>query len=155
MEAGWNEKMKSFVQYYHSDVIDASSLLMVLMRFCGPTDPQMLQTIDRILQDLTSDSLVFRYDPKHAASDGLGSIEGSFSPCSFWLVEALARAGRLTEARLILEKMLSYANHVGLYAEEIGPTGESLGNFPQAFTHLALISACYNLDRALNGTLLS
>ncbi|BCL78019.1 glucoamylase [Ktedonobacteria bacterium brp13] len=155
MEGGWNEKMQSFVQYYHSDVIDASSLLMVLMRFCGPTDPQILQTIDRILQELTSDSLVFRYDPKHAASDGLGSVEGSFSPCSFWLVEALARAGRLTEARLILEKMLSYANHVGLYAEEIGPTGESLGNFPQAFTHLALISACYNMDRALNGTLLS
>ncbi len=88
-----------------------------------------------------------------AADDGFGGQEGTFSICSFWLVEALARAGRLEEARLVLEKMLTYANHVGLYAEEIGATGEALGNFPQAFTHLSLISACYNLDRALNGTL--
>jgi len=96
---------------------------------------------------------VYRYNPKVAADDGLGSLEGTFSPCSFWLSEALARAGRLDEARLVLEKMLTYSNHVGLFAEEIGPTGEALGNFPQAFTHLSLISTCYNMDRALNGTL--
>jgi GH15 family glucan-1,4-alpha-glucosidase len=153
MQQGWSEKEQSFVQYYGSDAVDASALLMVLMKFTGPTDPRMLSTIERIQKELTSDSLVHRYNPKEAADDGLGSIEGTFSPCSFWLAETLARAGRIDQARLILEKMLSYSNHVGLYAEEIGPTGEALGNYPQAFTHLSLISACYNMDRALNGTL--
>ncbi|WP_338248355.1 glycoside hydrolase family 15 protein [Dictyobacter halimunensis] len=154
MENGWHAGKKSFVQYYGSEEVDASSLLMVLTKFCGPTDPQMLSTLDRILKELTTDSHVYRYIPARAANDGLVGNEGTFSPCSFWLVETLARAGRLSEARLVLEKMLSYANHVGLYAEETSQVGEALGNFPQAFTHLALISACYNLDRALNGTLL-
>jgi GH15 family glucan-1,4-alpha-glucosidase len=154
MQEGWNEKTRSFTQYYGSDAVDASALLMVLTKFTGPTDPQMLDTINRIQRELTSDSHVYRYNPKKAANDGLGSLEGTFSPCSFWLAETLTRAGRLTEARLILEKMLTYSNHLGLYAEEIGVTGEALGNFPQAFTHLSLISTCYNMDRALNGTLL-
>jgi GH15 family glucan-1,4-alpha-glucosidase len=154
MQQGWNEKCQSFVQYYGSDAVDASSLLMVITKFTGPMEKRMLRTLDRILKELTNDSHVFRYDPKKAADDGLGSTEGTFSPCSFWLAETLARAGRLNEARLVLEKMLTYSNHLGLYAEEIGLTGEALGNFPQAFTHLALISACYNMDRALNGTLL-
>ena len=123
---------------------------MVPTKFAGPTDPRILQTIHRIQRDLTSDSLVYRYDPKTAADDGLRSIEGTFSSCSFWLAESLARAGRLDEARLMLEKMLTYANHVGLYAEEIGSTGEALGNFPQAFTHLSLITACYRIDQALD-----
>lgn len=153
MQHGWNEKVGSFVQYYGSDAVDASALLMVLTRFTGPTDPRMLSTIDRIQRELTSDSHVYRYIPALAADDGFGGQEGTFSICSFWLVEAMARAGRLEEARLVLEKMFTYANHVGLYAEEIGATGEALGNFPQAFTHLSLISACYNMDRALNGTL--
>lgn len=153
MERGWNEKMGSFVQYYGSEAVDASALLMVLTRFAGSNDPRILRTLDRIERELTSDSHVFRYDPELAANDGFGGQEGTFSICSFWLVEALARAGRLEEGRLILEKMLTYANHLGLYSEEIGPTGEALGNFPQAFTHLSLISACYNMDRALNGTL--
>jgi GH15 family glucan-1,4-alpha-glucosidase len=153
MEKGWNEKAGSFVQHYGSEAVDASALLMVLTRFVGSNDPRILQTIDRIQKELTNDSHVFRYDPLLAADDGFGSQEGTFSICTFWLVEALARAGRLEEARLVLEKMLTYANHVGLYSEEVGPTGEVLGNFPQAFTHLSLISACYNLDRALNGTL--
>ena len=153
MEKGWNAKVGSFVQYYGSEAVDASALLMVLTRFAGSNDPRILSTIDRIQKELTSDSHVYRYDPMLAADDGFGGQEGTFSICSFWLVEALARAGRLEEARLVLEKMLTYANHVGLYSEEIGPTGEALGNFPQAFTHLSLISACYNLDRALNGTL--
>jgi pentatricopeptide repeat protein len=126
---------------------------MVLTRFTGSNDPRILQTIDRIQKELTSDSHVYRYNPELAADDGFGSQEGTFSICTFWLVEALARAGRLEEARLVLEKMLTYANHVGLYSEEVGPTGRALGNFPQAFTHLSLISACYNMDRALNGTL--
>ncbi len=150
MYAGWNEKKQSFVQYYGSEAVDASALLMVLTRFAGPTDPRIQSTINRIMHELTSDSLVYRYNPKKAADDGLGSEEGTFSPCSFWLAESLAMAGRLDEARLILEKMLSYSNHVGLYAEEIGPTGQALGNYPQAFTHLSLITACYNIDRALN-----
>ncbi len=109
----------------------------------------MLSTIDRIEKELASGALVRRYNPKEAANDGLGSQEGTFGACSFWLVENLARAGRLNKARLMLEKLLSYSNHVGLYAEEISPTGEALGNFPQAFTHLALITACTTLDHAL------
>jgi GH15 family glucan-1,4-alpha-glucosidase len=153
MERGWNEKVGSFVQYYGSNAVDASALLMGLVRFIGPTDPRILSTIERIQKELTSDSLVFRYNPELAANDGFGGQEGTFSICSFWLVEALAYAGRLEEARMVLEKMFTYSNHVGLYAEEIGPTGEALGNFPQAFTHLSLISTCYNLDRMLNGTL--
>jgi GH15 family glucan-1,4-alpha-glucosidase len=150
MHEGWSEKKKSFVQYYGSEAIDASSLLMVLTNFTGPTDPRMLSTIDRIRKELTSDSLVHRYNPKHAADDGLGSAEGTFSACSFWMAEALARAGREDDARLVLEKMLTYSNHVGLFAEEIGPCGEALGNYPQAFTHLSLITACYNIDQMLN-----
>jgi GH15 family glucan-1,4-alpha-glucosidase len=150
MDKGWNEKKKSFVQYYGSNAVDASALLMVMTKFAGGTDPLMVQTIDCIHKDLATDSLVRRYDPKHAADDGLGSLEGTFSPCSFWMAEALAQVGRLDDARLMLEKMLTYGNHVGLYAEEIGPTGEALGNYPQAFTHLSLITACYNIDQALN-----
>jgi GH15 family glucan-1,4-alpha-glucosidase len=150
MDKGWSEKKQSFVQYYGGDAVDASSLLMVLTKFTSASDPRMLSTLDRIQKELTSDSLVRRYNPKEAADDGLGTAEGTFSPCSFWYAESLARAGRLDEARLVLDKMLSYCNHVGLYAEEIGPTGEALGNFPQAFTHLSLITACVNIDAALN-----
>jgi GH15 family glucan-1,4-alpha-glucosidase len=150
MHAGWSDKVNSFVQYYGSDAIDASSLLMVLTNFTGPTDPRMLATINRIEKELTSDSLVHRYNPKKAAADGLGSDEGTFTACSFWLAESLARAGRLDQARLILEKIMTYSNHVGLYAEEIGLTGEALGNFPQAFTHLSLITACFNIDQMFN-----
>ena len=150
MEQGWSEQKQSFVQYYGSDALDASALLMVLTKFAGPTDPRILHTLDHIQEELASDSLVLRYNPVKAADDGLGGIEGSFSPCSFWLAESLARAGRLDAARLMLEKMLTYSNHVGLYAEEIGPTGEALGNYPQAFTHFSLITACYHIDQALN-----
>ena len=104
---------------------------------------------------LAADGLVYRYDPK-AAPDGLPGVEGTFNMCSFWLVEALTRAGktdppRLAQARLLFEQMLGYGNHLGLYSEQTGPSGEALGNFPQAFTHLALISAAFNLDRALSG----
>jgi GH15 family glucan-1,4-alpha-glucosidase len=149
MEKGWNPERKSFVQYYGADALDASLLLMPLMKFVGPTDPRWLATLDRIQEDLAYDTLLYRYRADEAADDGFSSEEGSFSICSFWLVECLTRAGRLEEARLALEKMFSYANHLGLYAEEIGPSGEALGNFPQAFTHLALISAAAHLDHAL------
>jgi GH15 family glucan-1,4-alpha-glucosidase len=149
MEKGWNPKKQSFVQHYGSDALDASLLLMPLVKFVGPTDPRWLATLERIQKELTYDTLVDRYKVSEAAPDGLGGEEGSFSMCSFWLVECLTRAGRLEEARLSLEKMFSYANHLGLYAEEIGPSGEALGNFPQAFTHLSLITAAIRLDRAL------
>jgi GH15 family glucan-1,4-alpha-glucosidase len=148
MKKGWSDERQAFVQHYGSDVLDASILLMPLVLFIAPTDPRWLSTLDAIGDELVSDSLVYRYNIE-ASPDGLRGDEGTFSICSFWYVEALTRAGRLEEARLAFEKMLTYANHLGLYSEEIGPTGEQLGNFPQAFTHLALISAAYNLDRAL------
>jgi GH15 family glucan-1,4-alpha-glucosidase len=152
MEHGWSESRQSFVQYFGGESVDASNLLMPLVFFMSPTDPRMLKTIDAVIEDLTSDSLVQRYDVKDAAEDGLGGQEeGSFSMCTFWLVEALTRAGRLDEARFTFERMLGYSNHLGLYAEEIGTSGEALGNFPQAFTHLSLISAAFNLDRKLGG----
>ncbi len=149
MARGWSDERQAFVQHYGSDVLDASILLMPLVKFAAPTDPRWLSTLDAITMGLVSDSLVYRYDPA-ASPDGLEGEEGTFSICSFWYVEAMAQAGRLDEARLVFEKMLTYANHLGLYSEEIGPRGEALGNFPQAFSHLALISAATSLDRALN-----
>jgi GH15 family glucan-1,4-alpha-glucosidase len=148
MKKGWSSERGAFVQHYGSDVLDASILLMPLVLFIAPTDPRWLSTLEAIGDELVSDSLVYRYNVE-ASPDGLRGEEGTFSMCTFWYVEALTRAGRLDEARLAFEKMLTYANHLGLYSEEIGPTGEQLGNFPQAFTHLALISAAYNLNRAL------
>ena len=145
---GWHQSRQAFVQHYDTDVLDASLLLMPLVKFIAPTDPRWLSTLEAIGEELVSDSLVYRYNVE-ASPDGLRGAEGTFSICTFWYVEALARAGRLDQARLVFEKMLTYANHLGLYAEEIGPTGEQLGNFPQAFTHLALISAAVNLDRQL------
>ncbi|MGW2933365.1 glycoside hydrolase family 15 protein [Streptomyces sp. NPDC001156] len=148
MQRGWSEARSAFVQHEDDDVLDAALLMMPLAKFIAPTDPKWLSTLDALTQDLVSDSLVYRYDPQ-ASPDGLRGGEGTFSICSFWYVEALVRAGRLDEARLAFEKMLTYANHLGLYAEEISQSGEQQGNFPQAFTHLSLISAAFNLDRAL------
>ncbi|MEU6217537.1 glycoside hydrolase family 15 protein [Streptomyces sp. NPDC047022] len=148
MRRGWSDVRHAFVQYEDGDVLDAALLMMPLAKFIAPTDPKWLSTLDALTQDLVSDSLVYRYDPQ-ATPDGLRGDEGTFSICSFWYVEALVRAGRVDEARLAFEKMLTYANHLGLYAEEISHTGEQQGNFPQAFTHLALISAAFNLDKAL------
>jgi GH15 family glucan-1,4-alpha-glucosidase len=150
MEKGWDEETKSFVQYYGGQAIDASALLLALTGFVEARDPRMISTIERIQRELTHMPHVYRYDVEKGASDGLEGHEGTFNICSFWLVEALARAGRVEEARLSLEHMLTYANHVGLYAEEIASTGEALGNFPQAFTHLALIRACLRVDEAMN-----
>ncbi|XXY54555.1 glycoside hydrolase family 15 protein [Sorangium sp. So ce269] len=149
MKRGWDAKRKTFVQSFGSEALDASNLLMSLMRFISPTDPRIVGTIDRTLAELASDTLVHRYELGKGAGDGLTGKEGTFSICTFWLVEALARAGRLDDARFIFEKMLTYANHLGLYSEQIGPSGELLGNFPQAFTHLGLVSAAFYLDRAL------
>ncbi|MFJ5263405.1 glycoside hydrolase family 15 protein [Streptomyces sp. NPDC088387] len=148
MSRGWSERRQAFVQHEDGEVLDAAVLMMPLTKFIAPTDPKWLSTLDALTQELVSDSLVYRYDPA-ASPDGLQGDEGTFSICSFWYVEAMVHAGRVDEARLAFEKMLTYANHLGLYAEEISHTGEQQGNFPQAFTHLALISAAFNLDRAL------
>jgi GH15 family glucan-1,4-alpha-glucosidase len=158
MREGYSDERAAFVQSYGSTTLDASNLTMPLVFFVSPTDRRMLSTLDETLKPpqeggLVSNSLVYRYDVTQT-EDGLAGEEGTFNICSFWLVEALTRAGRtdrrrLEDARLMFEKMLGYANHVGLYAEETGPSGEALGNFPQAFTHLALISAAYNLDKEL------
>jgi len=148
MSRGWSETRQAFVQHEDGDVLDAAVLMMPLTKFIAPTDPKWLSTLDALTHDLVSDSLVYRYDPLESP-DGLHGDEGTFSICSFWYVEAMVHAGRIDEARLAFEKMLTYANHLGLYAEEISHTGEQQGNFPQAFTHLALISAAFNLDRAL------
>ena len=148
MEKGWSEKLQSFTQTFDNDAADATSLLFPLMLFAAPRDPRMMSTLERVRKELVSDSLVYRY--KAGEGDGLKGNEGTFSVCTFWMVEALARAGKVDEARLTFEKMLTYANHLGLYGEEIGPSGEAMGNFPQAFTHLGLISAAFTLDRALN-----
>ena len=151
MKNGWDEKQQSFTQSYESKSLDASNLMMPVVMFIAPKDPRMLSTIDRTMEKLVSDSLVYRYelDGKLATKDGLTGHEGTFSMCTFWLVDALARAERLDEARFIFEKMLGYANHLGLYSEEISATGSALGNFPQAFTHLGLISAALHLDEKL------
>jgi GH15 family glucan-1,4-alpha-glucosidase len=158
MAKGWNEKRKAFTQFYGSDDLDASVLIMPLVFFMAPTDPRMINTIQAILANpreggLVSDGLVYRYPPSPRV-DGLPGEEGTFNMCSFWLVEALTRACHanpdwLDEARLLFERMLGYANHLNLYAEQTSFQGEALGNFPQAFTHLALISSAVNLDRAL------
>jgi GH15 family glucan-1,4-alpha-glucosidase len=149
MSHGWNQAKGAFVQRYGSDVLDAALLQMPQMGFVSGRDPMWLSTLDAMDTELVSDSLVYRYNPS-ASPDGLRGDEGTFSLCTFWYVDALARAGRLDEAELILQKMFTYANHVGLYSEEIGRTGEQLGNFPQAFSHLALINAALNLDQALD-----
>ncbi|MFF8510152.1 glycoside hydrolase family 15 protein [Streptomyces sp. NPDC015492] len=149
MERGWNPERRAFVQHYDSEVLDASLLLMPLVGFISPKAPSWLSTLDAMDRELVTDSLVYRYNPE-ASPDGLRGEEGTFSLCSFLYVEALARAGRLDQARFAMDKMLTYANHVGLFAEEIGRTGEQLGNFPQAFTHLALITAAMALDEELD-----
>jgi GH15 family glucan-1,4-alpha-glucosidase len=158
MHKGWNQEINAFVQHYGSTALDASSLMMPLVFFMAPNDPRMIGTLNAICRDpadggLLSDSLVYRYR-REQSSDGVAGGEGTFNMCTFWLVEALTRAGvtdkpRLDQARLIFEKMTSYANHLGLFSEETGMHGEHLGNYPQAFTHLGLISSAHNLDLVL------
>jgi GH15 family glucan-1,4-alpha-glucosidase len=149
MKRGFNPTVGAFTQHYDTEVLDSSLLMMPLMGFVSPRDPMWLSTLSAMDRQLVSDSLVYRYNPS-ASPDGLAGEEGTFSLCTFWYVDALARAGRLDEARLTFEKMHTYANHLGLYSEEIGSTGEQLGNFPQAFSHLSLINAAINLDYQLD-----
>ncbi len=143
----WNEELGHFVHCKGGKDLDASMLMMPLVRFISATDPAWLKTLDAISDKLADDSLVMRYKRE----DGLDGDEGFFAACSFWFVECLARAGRLEEARINMEKLLLFGNHLQLYAEEFDTRGEFLGNFPQAFTHLALISAAFYLDGALDG----
>jgi GH15 family glucan-1,4-alpha-glucosidase len=149
MTRGWNSNRNAFTQHYDTDVLDSSVLMMPLMGMVSPYDPMWLQTLRAMDKELVSDSLVYRYNPS-ASPDGLQGKEGTFSLCTFWYVDALARSGRLDDAELVFEKMQTYANHLGLFSEEIGITGEQLGNFPQAFSHLALINAAINLDYQLD-----
>lgn len=147
----WDPELGAFVQHLGSKALDASSLLMPLVRFISPTDPRWLKHLEAVEQSLVFDTLVYRYNVGESAPDGLIGEEGTFSICTFWYVECLSRAGQIEKARFYLEKMLGYANHVGLFAEELGSCGEHLGNTPQAFTHLALISAAYDINRRLDG----
>jgi GH15 family glucan-1,4-alpha-glucosidase len=149
-ERFWDQARHGFMQHPGAATFDAAALLMPLVRFVSPTDPRWITTLVGIEQELVSDSLVYRYRLDGGFSDGLTGQEGTFSMCSFWYVECLSRMGDLQKARFFFEKMLGYANHVGLYGEELGPRAQHLGNFPQAFTHLALISAAYDLDRRLS-----
>lgn len=154
----WDAEKEAFMQFPGSSTVDASALLMPLVRFISPKDPRWLSTLKRIEEELVTDSLVYRYRPELAAPDGLAdtltdgvvSREGTFSMCTFWYVECLSRAGQLDKSRFYFEKMLGYANHLGLYSEQLGFEGQHLGNFPQAFTHLGLISAAYNLNKQLD-----
>jgi len=147
----WNEEKQAFVQYKGASVLDASVLLMTLVRMFSPAEPRWQATFKAIEENLVTDALVYRYDLKKGALDGLDDEEGTFSLCSFWYIENLSKSGQVEKARLHFEKMLGYANHLGLFSEQIGLQGQLLGNFPQAFTHLALISAAYQLDRDLPG----
>jgi GH15 family glucan-1,4-alpha-glucosidase len=149
MERGWSPTRQAFRQHYDTDVLDASLLRMTAVGFIAPTDPMWTSTLKAMDGELVSDSLVYRYDPE-ASPDGLRGSEGTFSLCTFAYVDSLARAGQIDKARITFEKMLTYANHLGLYSEEIALTGEQIGNFPQAFTHLALIDAAITLNRRLD-----
>jgi GH15 family glucan-1,4-alpha-glucosidase len=152
VENFWDQERRVFVQYKGSRELGASVLLMPLVKFISPRDPMWLSTLGAIERELVDDSLVYRYKTGDSPLDGLTGGEGTFSMCSFWFVECLSRSGDIEKARFFFEKMLGYANHVGLYGEELGPSGEHLGNFPQAFTHLSLISAAYDLNRRLSET---
>ncbi len=152
-EEFWDPKLKSFVQYKRAKAVDASALLMPLVKFIGPNDPRWRSTLQVIQERLVEDSLVYRYNILEGADTGFPGREGTFSACSFWNVECIARSGDVKLARFYFEKTLGYASNLGLYSEELGLNGSQLGNFPQAFTHLGLISAAYYLDRVLDASL--
>jgi GH15 family glucan-1,4-alpha-glucosidase len=146
----WDEKKQTYVQYKGSDAVDASILLMPLKRIISPVDKRWLSTMKAIDKELRLDVLVYRYRDGIENIDGIAGDEGTFTMCSFWFVECLAKSGYTERAKEDFEKMLGYANHLGLYSEELGIQGEHLGNFPQGFTHLALISAVIQLHRSMD-----
>jgi pentatricopeptide repeat protein len=146
----WSEERKAFVQFKGTTAMDASTLIMPLVKFISPTDPKWLSTLSAIENDLVEDSLVYRYRVGEAFLDMLEGAEGTFSICSFWYIECISRSGDIEKARYLFEKMLGYGNRVGLFSEQLGIHGEFLGNVPQAFTHLALISTAFDLNRRLD-----
>jgi GH15 family glucan-1,4-alpha-glucosidase len=146
----WNEDMGAWVQYKGAGTMDASVLLMPLTHFITPQEPRWLSTMKVIDRELRLDVLIYRYRNHLEQIDGLDGEEGTFNMCSFWYIEALAKCGQLDLAVESFEKMIGYANHLGLFSEELGMRGEHLGNFPQAFTHLALISAAVEINKQLS-----
>ncbi|GJL60926.1 MAG: glucoamylase [Nitrospirales bacterium] len=146
----WNPELKCFVQYKGSQILDASSLMMPLVKFVSPRDPRWLMTLSSIESHLVEDSLVYRFREKNRPLDQHSTENGSFSMCTFWYIECLSRAGDVKKAHFLFDKMLGHANHLGLYGEALGPGMAHLGNFPQALTHLALISAAYDLNRRMD-----
>ena len=147
----WNDRLSAFVQEKNSEALDASTLLMPLMRFISPVDPKWLSTLKAIEDSLAEGAFIYRYRNVET-QDGLVGEEGSFTCCSFWFVECLARANQVEKARSYFDKLLCHSSHLGLFSEQIGRDGHQLGNFPRALTHLALISAAFCLDRKLSGT---
>jgi GH15 family glucan-1,4-alpha-glucosidase len=143
----WSEERQAFVQYKGSKNVDASALLMPMLGIVSPHSDKWEKTMEAIDEDLRSDVLMYRYLEDNTEVDGLTGEEGTFTMCSFWHVECLALGGQVEKAKEHFEKMLGYANHLGLFAEQLGKRGEHLGNFPQAFTHLALISAAIELSK--------
>ena len=146
----WNEKLGAWVQYKGAEHVDASVLLMPLTHFISPLEPRWLSTMKVIDDELLLDVLVYRYKNGFKNIDGLEGEEGTFNMCSFWFIEALAKSGELDKAVEYFEKMIGYSNHLLLFSEELGKKGELLGNFPQAFTHLALISAAVELNKQIS-----
>ena len=146
----WDEEIGAWVQYKGAKQVDASVLLMSLMHFISPHEPRWLSTMKVIERELGLDVLLYRYRNGDDEFDGLQGDEGTFNMCSFWFIESLAKSGQVTKALDSFEKMTGYANHLGLFAEQISHKAEHLGNFPQAFTHLALISAALEIDKQLD-----
>jgi GH15 family glucan-1,4-alpha-glucosidase len=147
---GWSEERNAFAQSFDSDELDAAQLLMPILGFLPATDDRMRSTIEAIARELTEDGLVLRYRNEEGLNaDGLTGEEGTFVICSFWLVSCLAKAGEVERAEQLFDRLAGYANDLGLLAEEIETsTGEQLGNFPQAFSHIGLITAAYEIDKA-------
>jgi alpha,alpha-trehalase len=150
LERGWSESRRAFAQSFDSDELDASQLLMPILGFLPATDERMRSTIEAIAADLTEDGLVLRYRTDEGeGADGLSGEEGTFVICSFWLVSCLAEAGEVDRAEKLFDSLVAYANDLGLLAEEIDTKNdELLGNFPQAFSHIGLITAAYEIDKA-------
>jgi GH15 family glucan-1,4-alpha-glucosidase len=150
LERGWSERRQAYVQSFDSDELDAAQLLMPILGFLPATDERMRSTIEAIARELTEDGLVLRYrNDEGLNADGLTGEEGTFVICSFWLVSALARAGEVERAEALFDQLVGYANDLGLLAEEIDTAnGEQLGNFPQAFSHIGLITAAWEIDKA-------
>jgi alpha,alpha-trehalase len=153
LERGWSEEKQAFAQSFDSDELDAAQLLMPILGFLPATDERMRSTIEAIASELTEDGLVLRYRNEEGMNaDGLTGEEGTFVICSFWLVSCLAQAGELERAEALFEQLAGYANDLGLLAEEIDTAnGEQLGNFPQAFSHIGLITAAWSIDMARDG----